>query len=216
MKSVSFRDIEERDLPALKSLIVEAWGDGWNLTNFDQTTDFFQALLETYLSMFLNSGTFGRVAIVEGEVAGAILCSANGEEEKFRQFQKDRISHTLMLLSATERERLDIVEHLSVSFQTIGQLLENRVANYDGSLEFIAITKQAQGTGIGKVLWNEAAAYFKSKNAKSIYLIADSQCNTGFYDHNGFYKVAAKEAVYNYAAEQKKFDIYLYEYKLLP
>lgn len=215
MQNTSFRDIEENDLPILKSLIVEAWGEGWNLGSFDQTTDSFQALLETYLSMFLNSGTFGKVAVVDGNVAGAIICSANGEEERFRQLQKDRIAHTLALLNAPERERADIVEHLSVSFQTIGQLLENRVEAYGGSLEFIVVSEQAQGFGIGKMLWHEALAYFNSKNVKSIYLITDSQCNTGFYDHSGFSKAATKEAVYNYAAGQKKFDIYLYECRLL-
>ena len=213
MSDVITRDIEEKDLPVLKSLIVEAWGEGWNLGRFDQNTDFFQALLEVYLSMFLNSSTFGKAALMENEVVGAVLCSLNGEAEKFRQLQKDRVPYTLMLLSATEDERMDVVEHLSVSFQAIGSLIENRIANYDGSLEFIAITKQAQGLGIGKALWDEAITYFISKSAKSIYLIADSQCNTGFYDHNGFTRAATNEAVYNYAAGQKKFDIYLYEYR---
>jgi len=213
MQNIIFRDINEHDLPALKALIVEAWGEGWNLKRFDQASDLFQALLELYLSMFLNSSTFGKVAVMEDEIVGAVLCSMNGEAEQFRQLQKDRISHTLLLLNATEAEHTDIVEHLSVSFQAIGKLLENRDNIYDGSLEFIAVSKQAQRVGIGKSLWNEAAAYFKSKNAKSIYLIADSQCNTGFYDNNGFSKEKTAEAIYNYTTGRKKFDIYVYEYR---
>jgi len=215
MNDLTVRDMEEKDLPVLKSLIVEAWGEGWNLGRFDQDSDVFQALLEIYLSMFLNSSTFGRVAVAGGKVLGAILCAANGEMEKFRQLQKDRVAHTLTLLTATDAQRRDMVEHLSVSFQTIGQLLENRLDTYGGSLEFIAVSAQAQGLNIGKTLWNEAAAYFRSKNIASIYLIADSQCNVGFYDHNGFSKVDAKEARYNYTTGQKKFDIFLYEYQTL-
>ena len=213
MNDIIIRDIEENDLPVLKSLIIEAWGEGWNFSRFDQRTDLFQALLENYLSMFLNSSTFGRVATFDGVVIGAVLCSKNGDVEKFRQLQKDRVVHTLALLSASELERKDIVEHLSISFQTIGQLLGDRIDNYDGSLEFIAVAKQARGLKIGKALWNEVFDYFISKNTKSIYLIADSQCNTGFYDANGFFRVAAKEAIYNYTTGQKKFDIYLYDYK---
>ena len=212
MNDLIIRDIKENDLYVIKSFIVEAWGEGWNFSSFDQDTDMFQALLETYLSMFLNSSTFAKVAVAESKVVGAVLCSANGDVETFRHLQKDRILHTLSLLCASETVRKDIVEHLSTSFQTIGQLLGNRVDNYDGSVEFIAVAKQAQGLKIGKTLWDEAVNYFKSQNAKSIYLIADSQCNTGFYDSNGFSKVATKEAVYNYTAEQKKFDIYLYSY----
>jgi len=213
MKDVNFRNIEEKDLPVLISLIVEVWGDGWNLRRFDQDTDFFQSLLEIYLSIFLNSSTFGKVAVMDNKVAGAVLCSAKGETEIFRQLQKDRVPHTLMLLSATESERTDIVEHLSVSFQTIGQLFENRVDDYDGSLEFIAVSKHAQGKKIGKALWDEASSYFNARGAKSIYLVSDSACNVGFYDHNEFSRVDAKEAVYNYTTGQRKFDVYLYDYK---
>ena len=53
---------------------------------------FFQALLEVYLNVFLNSGTFGRAAIMDGKVTGVVLASVNGETEKFRLFQKD-IAH---------------------------------------------------------------------------------------------------------------------------
>ena len=214
MNDVIIREVEERDLPVLKSLIVEAFGEGWNLGRFDQSEDFFQALLEVYQSMFLNSSTFGKVAVLNDKIVGAILASAKGETEKFRRFQADVAPNTLTLLATPEAERKDIVEHLSISFQTIGQLLENRVDSYDGSLEFIAVSKQAQGLKIGKTLWNEAVSYFNSKDVKSIYLIADSACNVGFYDSNGFSKVDAKEAIYNYAAGQKTSTVFVYEYQL--
>jgi len=212
-KVVVTRDLEEADLPALKALIVEAFGEGWNFGRFAQDTIFFDALLEVYLSMFLNSSTFGRVAEMGGEVVGAILCSASGETEKFRQLQKDRPLHTLALLSGAEPERADVVEHLSVSFQTIGGLLGDKAAAYDGSLELIAVSQQVQGRKIGKALWDEACAYYSSKGAKLIYLISDSACNVGFYDHNGFYKTGTGEAVYNYGTGQRKSQVFVYEYR---
>jgi len=214
MNDVITRNIEEKDMAALKSLIVEAWGDGWNLNAYDHDTEFFQSLLEVYLSIFLGPSTFGRVAVMDGKVIGAILCSAVCEPTCFRQLQSNRALHTLALLCATEAERMDVVEHMSVSFQAIGQLVENKLGDYYGCLEFIVVAKQAQGLKIGKKLWNEAAAYFNSVGAESIYLISDSQCNTGFYDHNGFTKVETGKAVYNYSTGQKEFDIYLYDYKL--
>ena len=213
MTDVFIRDIEEKDLPILKSFIVEAWGDGWNLKRFNQNSDFFQSLLDIYLSIFLNSSTFGRVVMMGDNVVGAVLGSMNGEFPKFRQFQKDIAPHTLALLSATEAERMDVVEHLSISFQSIGELLENKIDTYDGSLEYIVVSEQARGLKIGKLLWDEISTYFNSKNAKSIYLIADSQCNIGFYNHNGFSKVDVKEAIYNYTTGQKRFDIFLYDYQ---
>ena len=213
MNDVMIRDFEEKDLSILKSLIVEAFGEGWNLRRFDQSEDYFQALLEVYQSMFLNSSTFGKVAVLGEEVVGAVLVSAKGELEKFRLLQANVAPSTLTLLATPEAERQDIVEHLSVSFQTIGQLLEDRIDDYGGSLEFIAVSKQAQGLKIGKLLWNEAVTYLNAKNVKSIYLIADSDCNVGFYNSNGFSKADEKEAVYNYAAGQKTSTVFVYEYK---
>lgn len=213
MTDIIIRDLEEKDLPAFRSLIVEAFGEGWNFRRFDQSKDFFQALLEVYQSMFLNSSTFGKVAVQGEKVIGAVLASVKGEAEKFRLWQKDVVPNTLTLLTAPEAERRDIVEHLSTSFEAIGQLLANKLDTYDGSLEFIAVSESGQGLGIGKALWNEVSAYFKQKNAKSIYLIADSACNLGFYEHNGFSKVDRKEAVYHYTTGKRKFDIFTYEYQ---
>ena len=213
MRDLIIRDIREEDLPALKSLIIEAFGKGWNLERFDQDGDFFAALMDVYLSIFLESSTYGSVAEVGGKTVGAILCSVRGEPEKFRQMLKGTAPNTLTLLSGTQTERESTVEHLSVSFQTIGRLLEGRLETYDGGLEFIAVSQQAQGMKIGKKLWEQARAYCASKGAKHIYLISDSACNTGFYDHNGFLRVAAEEAVYNYAAGQKRSQVYVYEYR---
>ena len=212
MEGVVIRDMEEEDLAALKSLILESFGDGWNLRRFDQGKSSFQALLEVYLSIFLNSSTFGRVAENEGRVIGAVLASVKGEVKKYRLMQKDIAPNMLALLSASKAERMDIIEHLSTSFQAIAQLLESSADIYDGSLEFIAVSKHKQGLKIGKALWDEASAYFKSKNVNSLYLITDSACNIGFYDNNAFSKVAGKEVTYNYTTGQKKFDIIIYDY----
>jgi len=212
MNNLIIRDIEERDLPTLKSLIAEAFGEGWNLGRFAHNNDLTQALLSTYLSIFLEPSTFGKVAEIEGDVLGVVLGSAKGEAETFRQLQRDIMPNALTLLTATENERMDIVAHISTSFQTIGQLLEHKLDTYDGALELLIVSGKAQGRKIGKALWNKVSAYFHSKNVKRIYLIADSNCNFGFYDHNGFSKVDTKEAVYNYTVGQKKNEIFLYEY----
>jgi len=213
MDNIYIRNFEETDLSALKSLILEAFGEGWNLGYFDQTEDFFQTLLAIYLSMFLDNSTFGKVAILKNKVVGAVLGSAKGEIPKFRLFQGEMVSHALHLLTANDTERMDVAEHLSKSFQTIGQLLENNPKTYDGSLEFLAVSKQLQGQSIGKMLWNEAVSIFKDNNINTIYLISDSACNTGFYDHHGFSLVDSKEVVYNYTSKQKKFNVLLYDYK---
>ena len=213
MSDVVIREIGEEDLPALKSLIVEAFGKGWNLGRFDQSGDFFAALLDVYLSIFLEPSTFGKVAVMGDEVVGATLCSVRGEPEIFRRLLSGTAPNTLVLLSAEETERADIVEHLSVSFQTIGRLLESRADAYGGSLEFISVSQRAQGLKIGKALWEQARAYYISKGAKHIYLISDSACNTGFYDHNGFCRTGAEEAVYNYTAGQRRLRVFVYEYE---
>jgi len=206
------RDICEEDIPALKALMVEAWGEGWNFNRFDPNADLFCALQDVYLSVFLNSATCGKIALQDGKVVGAVLCAANGEDIKFRAWQKDVTANTLTLLSAAENERKDIVEHISTAFGAIGQLLHNKTDAYGGSLEFLVVTPQARGLKIGKQLWDEACGYFRTKNKNSIYLITDTACNVGFYDYNGFLRVDSITATYNFSTGQKEFDIFLYEY----
>ncbi|MCL2562510.1 MAG: GNAT family N-acetyltransferase [Oscillospiraceae bacterium] len=213
MNDVQIRDLEETDVPALKALVAEAFGTGWNLRRYRQNRDLLQALLDVYLSIFLEPATFGRVAVLDGEVVGVAAVSVKGEPAKFRPLQTNIAPNTLTLLTAAEADRTDITEHIAVSFQAIGGLLANRIDTYGGGLELLIVSERAQGLHIGKTLWEEASAYFKSKDAKHIYLIADSACNVGFYDHNGFIRTAAQEAVYNYTTGQRKSTVFVYEYQ---
>jgi len=206
------RDITEQDLPVIKALIYESFGEGWNLGCLNQDESFMQAVLGMYSSIFLEPSTFGKVAELDGEVIGVVLCSAIGQAKKFGTLLQDIAPNTLALLTAGENDRVDIVEHMSVSFQTIGGLLGSLTNVYDGSLELIAVSKKAQGLKIGKALWNEAVTYFNSVGVKSIFLIADSACNFGFYDNNGFSRIGTKKAMYSYTAGQKESDIFVYEW----
>jgi len=213
MDEVVYRDIEQRDLPALKSLMAEAFGREWNFERLDPKSDFYAGMLEVYLNVFLSSATYGKVAVMDGRVVGAILVALNGEVKRFRLMKEDGVSSTLALLTGTDIERMTMAEVLTVPFESIALLLENKVGNYDGSLDFFAVTQPARGLKIGKRLWSDAAAYCNDRNAKSISVITNSGCNVGFYDFNGFSKVDATETLCNYPTGQRKFDTLLYDYR---
>ena len=213
MIDVITRNVEEKDLPILKSLMAEAFGKEWNFEHLNLNSDFCKGMLEVYLNIFLNSATFGKVAELGGKVVGAILVSVNGELKKFRLMKDDIVSSALGLLNGSEIERMTMAKVLTAPFHSISQLLENRSDDYDGSLDFFVVTEQARGLKIGKKLWNEATAYCNSKNAKSISIITNSGCNVGFYDYNGFPKVDVVETVCDYPSGQRKFDTILYEYQ---
>jgi N-acetylglutamate synthase-like GNAT family acetyltransferase len=111
MNDVVIRDIEKKDLPAVKSLMAEAFGDEWNLERFDQDSDFLQAFLESCLSVFLNSCTFGRAAVIGDEVVGVVMVAVNDETKKFRMMQKNMVSSVLAVLNGSEAERMDMAEN---------------------------------------------------------------------------------------------------------
>jgi len=211
-KNIIIREITENDISVIKPLIIEAFGEGWNLGRYNHDTDFFNAVMEVYLSIFLGGCTFARAAVLDNQFVGAILCGAKNDTKKFTHLLGDMASNALALLTGSDNERRDFVEHLSNSFEAMGKLLAN-TDRHDGSLDFIAVTEEAKGLKIGKQLWNEAVKYFKTQKCKAIYLISDSACNTGFYDHNGFKKIDQTEANYDYSNGKKRFDIFLYEYR---
>jgi ribosomal protein S18 acetylase RimI-like enzyme len=215
MSNVLIRDVESKDLEQVKALVIQTWGEAWNLERFTGDKDKLFANLEIYLNVLLNSSTFGRVAVQNDEVVGAIFCSMKGEEKRYRALQEDSTHHTLIMLAASDDERFDTIEHLTKAEEVMNGLYKLATREYDGSIEFLCVSEKAQGLKIGKKLCLEASSYFTSKNARYVNVVTDTSCNFGFYDHIGYSRAVTKEVVFNYSTGQKKLEMFLYDYSYM-
>ena len=207
MNRVVIRDVEARDIPAIKAVIREIW-DWEGLIDDEQTLD---ATIGIYFNQILYAGTFGRVAVLNGKVAGVIFGSVDGAVPKYRMLMEDGTAHAVTLLGASKANRENTYEYLAKITVAYKQLVGDIADDYDGTLDFLILAKETQGLGIGKSLWMALKSYFEENNAKSIYLYSDTECNYGFYEHQGFTRKNEQEVTFAFGRESFNTNIFLYD-----
>jgi len=208
-QSLTIRDVEESDLPALKAMIDETWE--W--VDLVESQEALDATISLYLNQVLYYSSFGKVALLDGKIAGAIFGSVEGDAPVCRMLQDDSMDHALTLLKATENERRDVYECISKINSTYADLLRGKEDTYDGSLVFLAVSEEARGIGLGKQLWHELSAYFGTKSVKSIYVYTDTDCNYAFYESAGFTCRDEQDLSCAFRVGDWNVRIFLYEYR---
>jgi len=208
MSGVVIRDVDANDIPAIKEVVREVWD--W--AELIEDAEVLDATIAIYLNQVLHAGSFGRVAVLNGRVVGVIFGSVNGAQPVYRMFVEDCTEHTLTLLGACEADRKNIHEYLSKLSAVYEQLVSGIRDGYGGTLDFLVLSKEVQGLGIGKDLWIALKAYFEKNGVKSIYLYSDAECNFAFYERQGFTKRREREVTFAFEGEPETVRQFLYEY----
>lgn len=209
MNEVLIRNIQSTDVPQIKTMIDEAW----NISDSIESQETLNATLGLYLNRFLFNSTFGKVAIVNGEVVGLILGNLNKEKPTYRMLIEDSTALSLALMKASETDRENISEFLSKTLQTNEELIKDRIGDYQGSLELFVVSEKARGLKIGKRLWHELQSYFENHHTQAIYLYTDTTCNFRYYDHNGFIRQSQQDVTLEFVGEQYPLTFFLYDYQ---
>ena len=215
MNQVTTREVKEKDLPAIKEMVINTWSFYTEI--FEDETE-RNIVVTQFLNFVLHDSSFGRVAVADNKVVGVMLGSANGEVPKFRMLQESPLGAFFMLGFAEEARKNFYDNYLSKYLAVLEQVLGGKEEAYDGSALFFAVSEEVRGMGVGKKLWNELKTYFRETNTKSIYLFTDTNCNFGFYDYNGFERVGEQEMHYmiekDGKSEERELTILVYDYKL--
>ena len=210
MNDVVIRDVEARDVPGIKKVICEVWD--W--VSIIEDKEILDATIGLYLNQVLYEGTFGRVAVLDDKVVGVIFGSVDGVEPKYRMLLEDGTVHAFTLLGASETVRKSIHEYFSKLRDVYGRLVKGIEGDYDGTLDFLILGRDAQGLGIGKSLWLALKAYFLENNANAVYLYSDTDCNFGFYESQGFKRKRELETTFIFEGTPYVTNQFLYEYHL--
>ena len=204
------REPNPEDMPAIMDIVRDVWA--WE--EVFESDEVVEASVAMYLAPVLHEASFGRVAVLDGNVVGVIFGAVDDDEPCFKHLLYDLTPYMITLLKTSEEERLGFCGYISKMRDVYERLVSGIEQEYDGTLDFFATCKSAQGKGIGKQLWLELKAYFEEKNVKRIYLYSDSECNFGFYERQGFKKRRQDEVRYEFDGEVEISEQYLYEYKL--
>ncbi|KAF6582925.1 MULTISPECIES: GNAT family N-acetyltransferase [Paenibacillus] len=205
------RDIRKEDIEPIKAIIA----DTWNAKDFIEDDGIINAAVTMmFISPILNKSTFGRVATLDGEVIGVIFGSRVGEITSYRLLQEDYTSELLQLLNLNDIERKVFVELTSMTNEAYSKLIRGKEDEFQGCLEFFAVSEGARGKKVGKQLFNELISYLKNTKTNKIYVYTDTMSNYGFYDHNGFVRLDEEVTVFNLPNGKLENTNFIYEYKL--
>ncbi|MEB4784867.1 GNAT family N-acetyltransferase [Paenibacillus jamilae] len=209
--NLDIRDIRKEDIEPIKSIIA----DTWNAKDFIEDDGIINAAVTMmFISPILNKSTFGRVATLDGEVIGVIFGSRVGEITSYRLLQEDYTSELLQLLNLNDIERKVFVELTSMTNEAYSKLIRGKEDEFQGCLEFFAVSEEARGKKVGKQLFNELISYLKNTKTNKIYVYTDTMSNYGFYDHNGFVRLDEEVTVFNLPNGKLENTNFIYEYKL--
>ena len=208
MSEVIIRDISMDDMPAIKGVVREVWA--WEEAFEDDAV--IEACVAIYFAPVLHEATFGRVALLDGKVVGVVFGAVDGESPCYKHLLEDLTPHILLMMQAEEWDRLGMCEYITKLTAAYKALIAGIEDEYDGALDFLVLSKSAQGKGIGKQLWLALKEHLEVKNVAKVYLYSDSECNFGFYENQGFVRRKKMEMCVVFDGEEDITEQYLYEY----
>ena len=210
MSEIIIRDITADDMPAIKAVVREVWA--WEEAFEDEAV--IEACVAIYFAPVLHEATFGRVALLDGKVVGVIFGAVDGQPPSYKHLLENLTPHILLMMQADEWDRLGMCEYLTKQNATYQALIDGIEDEYDGALDFLVLSKAAQGKGIGKRLWLALKEHLEAKNVAKVYLYSDSECNFGFYESQGFARRNKMDMRVVFDGEEDLTEQYLYEYSI--
>jgi len=209
MNNITIRDVTPADIPAIKEVVREVWD--WEGAFNDDAV--IEACVAIYFAPVLHEVTFGRVALLDGKVVGVIFGVVDGETPSYKHLSEDLSPYIITLMQACDEDRHSMCEYMTKQRIVYAELIDGIEDEYDGAVDFLVLSKAAQGKGIGKQLWLSLKEYLQEKNATKVYLYSDSECNFGFYDSQGFVKRREGEMRVVFNGEEDVTGQFLYEYE---
>ena len=209
MSEIVIRDITQSDIPAIKAVVREVWA--WE--EFFEDDAVIEACVAIYFAPVLHEATFGRVALLDGKVVGVVFGAVDGQPPRYKHLLEDLTPHVLLMMQADERDRLGFCQYLTKLGATYKALISGIEDEYDGALDFLVLSRSAQGKGVGKQLWLALKEHLEAKSATKVYLYSDSDCNFGFYESQGFVRRSKMGMHAVYDGEEEVTEQYLYEYR---
>ena len=199
------REYTENDLAFLTDIVVKVWG-------FDDMLSEKNAKLiaELNLYSFLNTATFAKIALKDEIPVGFLIGKI--KNSKTNNIYENKIKKTKSKMSKNIEGIISLLVYKKIK-SINNNLYKQTNKNYDAELSFFAVSKDYQGLGIGKALFEEFNYYLKENNINNLYLYTDTYCNYKFYEHFGMHKNKEKHFSIPFT---KKFDIdfYLYDKEL--
>lgn len=209
MTKITYRPIQKQDYDAIIKLICQAFG----FHKYIDDPRILDHCLTIYLNTCLAETSFSSIAVQNGTVIGLIL----GHSKKDRPLVSPTKCYTIALyhaiaLTLCSKKGRTLLSQFKKTGTVYKELSHSTALSFGGSVTLFIVSPQSQGLGVGKTLFTHLLAYMKSQEIKDFYLYTDTNCNYGFYDYNGFKRLASQTT--SFFHHQVSLDMFLYGYHL--
>lgn len=211
MSQIIFREVETKDLVDIKYLI----NTSFQIYKYIRDDDILDTFLNIYVESCLAEKTFSQVAEKDGKIIGVIFGNSKRNYSILAHLKpiikgfyygvKMKIQARVLKVNMEEQNKIHAVYK---------ELLKKSGKKFDGVLTLFIVDEKFRGSGIGTNLLDSLYEYFEMRNVNDFYLYTDSYCNVGFYESNGFVKLASKDIDIIKEDRQAKMEIYLYEFNM--
>ncbi len=211
MDDILLRPVTKEDHPQIKQILC----DIWHFDRYMKSDRSLALLLDMLLHSYYYASNYTQAAVKDGKILGFVFGNSNkrpARRNSFLHLLGVTLDRLRLTLSPEGREGLAVQIRIS---RLGGQLMEHREGQFDGELVLFATAQQVRGQGIGKKLLFAFNDYLRDSGAKFIYLMSDSFCNYGFYEHLGYRRIATKRGLVGVEEnEASPSEFYLYAYEV--
>lgn len=201
---VTLREFLPQDAEAVRAIIREAWHYN-DLCGAKAA----EKLSNVFLNSCLTNQTYTQVAVKGGVPAGIIMVKDRRNHSPSLRYRLAQIRSILSLYLSREGRAVSKI------FQGVNdvdrQLLNACRTDYQGELSFFAVSAEARGTGIGKLLFQSAQNYMQSRGIETFYLFTDTSYNYGFYEHAGLHRRCEMGKQFQIKGETAEMTFFLYD-----
>lgn len=182
MAKVLYRPFEDSDFEPLTEIVREFWHNDSDLPSREYALQ--EASFD--LAHLLAKSTFSQVALIDGKPCGFILARA----EDPNPAPLAQWSETAAVLDRTMKETEPAAnKRFHAWYDRMAQINARLCAQCDvpeqNEVTLLAVGSQAQGLGIGTVLFDAVSSYFASLGELKVYLYTDASCSWQFYERHG-------------------------------
>lgn len=210
MEPIHYRGITQQDYPQVSSMLCEIWKFDKYLRDADVVRRAGLAFWYSYLAR----QNYAEIAEREGAVLGVLLghCASLPFPPEHKGFEKEARRFLREFSKSGEGRKFYKAQTRTAKYER--RLLAPYEGKFDAELVLFATAPNARGLGVGKGLLSRFNAFLEEREARRVFLLTDSFCNFGFYDHLGYERLGETEGLLGIEEDGKPLHFYLYGYEV--
>lgn len=167
---------------------------------------------ESFFMSYLARQNYAEVAERDGQVLGVLLGHLKSMPfpDGHKKWDAEARRKLFFFNHSKEGKKFYTVQKRTAKYEAV--ILDPHEDRFDAELVLFASAPAARGQGVGKALLGRFNEFLREHGAKNAFLLTDSFCNFGFYEHLGYERIAQTEGFLGIERDKKPFEFYLYGY----